>query len=77
MTEKKDVSAVLAGALLAALLAWALEAWLLMLLMGGVHASVDEQIPAPSYGGSLILAALLTVVGACLGTTARPEKSSK
>lgn len=48
-----------------------LNAWMAMLLLGGLHHEVSQDIPAVSFGGSVLIALALSFVGAFFKSTRR------
>lgn len=51
------------GVIVAAMLFFVFEAWLLMLVMGAVHHDVFSSVPAVSFTQALLVALLLAVAG--------------
>lgn len=44
----------------------AIDAWIIMLVFGGLHSEISESIPAISYVGGLVLSIVLALLGATL-----------
>lgn len=40
----------------------AFNGWILMLLLGAVHGSIWESVPALGYGPSVLLAAIVSII---------------
>ena len=53
--RQESSSAVMIGTCLAVLSILPFEAWLLMLVMGAVHASVIAAVPAVGFGTAVLL----------------------
>jgi hypothetical protein len=53
---------VVAGNLLGGVAALLVNAWLLMLLLGGLHHSVWSEVPALGYGPTILVVLALGVI---------------
>lgn len=62
--DKRTTTAVVLGVIAG----FFLKAWLVMLALGGLHHEVSSEIPAPSYGGTLLV---LIFVGLVVGFVRR------
>lgn len=57
-----EVFAILLGVLLALVTIFAFQGWIVMLVMGALHAEVSASIPAISYWASLLVVFALGLV---------------
>lgn len=57
-----DTAVFLISALLLGLVFINVEAWAVMLIVGGLHHEVSASIPAISYGGALLVTLALNVL---------------
>lgn len=54
---------LLLGIVIASVGLWFLSAWVIMLVLGGLHAQVATGIPAVSYWGAVLITLALVIVG--------------
>jgi hypothetical protein len=62
-TTPGEALAILLGVLFALLMIFAFQGWVVMLVMGALHAEVSASIPAISYWASLLVVFALGLVG--------------
>lgn len=64
MSRDPSDGAIVVGYLVGLVLGFFLKAWLLMLVLGGLHHEVSDSVPAVGYPGALLLS---LAVGLLLG----------
>lgn len=75
ISSKPAVGAFVTGAIVAVFLAFFIQAWIVMLIVGALHATVWTSLPAFGYWGSCLVTLILWFVRSLFKTNNTTVKS--